>query len=99
MATPSNRPGRHSPSSIDARRLSVAVEANPLDLGAARALYQALGDSGDEQGQRQLARPRRLFMKATPQVIPPEPWFLEAPVASGVSGEGSATEPLTVVWE
>src|SRR5262249_15682570 len=38
-----------------------------------------LGDAGDEDGRRRLARDRRLLSRAAPQVVAPEPWFVEAP--------------------
>jgi GT2 family glycosyltransferase/Tfp pilus assembly protein PilF len=59
--------------------LEQAVAAQPLDLAAARALAQALGDVGDAPNQRRLARDRQLLSRAAPSLVPPEPWFAEAP--------------------
>src|SRR5262249_2800408 len=55
--------------------LKQAVEGNPFDRHAARALFQALGDTGDGFGQRRLAADQRLLAKAAPQVVPVEDWF------------------------
>ena len=57
--------------------LRQAVTANPFDRMAARALFQALGEAGDTQGQEALATTRRLLVRAAPGVIPAEPWFAE----------------------
>jgi predicted O-linked N-acetylglucosamine transferase (SPINDLY family)/GT2 family glycosyltransferase len=59
--------------------LRAAVEGNPFDLRAARALFQALCDSGDRPAAHRLARDRRLLSAAAPQAISPEEWFLNAP--------------------
>jgi GT2 family glycosyltransferase len=56
-----------------------AVAQDPFDRGAARALFQALGQVGDGVGQRRLARDQRLLTQAAPQIVPAEPWFMEAP--------------------
>jgi tetratricopeptide (TPR) repeat protein len=55
-----------------------AVEGNPLDAAAARALCQALRDSGDADGAARLAGARRLLRRAAPECVPPEPWFAAA---------------------
>ncbi len=57
--------------------LRAAVGANPMDHEAARALYHTLGAAGDAAGQHLLARDRRLFSEAAPQVVPAESWFAE----------------------
>jgi glycosyltransferase involved in cell wall biosynthesis/predicted Zn-dependent protease len=57
--------------------LRLVVEGSPFDLNAARALYQALGEAGDVEGQRELARDRALLARAAPRVVPPELWFDE----------------------
>jgi GT2 family glycosyltransferase/predicted Zn-dependent protease len=59
--------------------LRYAVAENPFDGEAARALYQALGDSGDSQGQRRVAAERRLRSQADPQIVPAEAWFMDCP--------------------
>jgi GT2 family glycosyltransferase len=59
--------------------LRAAVAANPFDVPAARALFQALGDAEDGHGQRFLARDRRLLAQAAPQIVSPEPWFMNCP--------------------
>jgi GT2 family glycosyltransferase/tetratricopeptide (TPR) repeat protein len=59
--------------------LRQAVKENPFDLPAARALFQALGDSGDGMGQRRLADEQRLLAKAAPTIAPSEPWMERVP--------------------
>jgi GT2 family glycosyltransferase/predicted Zn-dependent protease len=61
--------------------LRLAVEAQPFDAPAARALYQVLSDIGDRAGARQLARRRRLLHRSAPGSVPAEPWFEGAPPA------------------
>jgi GT2 family glycosyltransferase/Flp pilus assembly protein TadD len=56
-----------------------AVKENPFDLQAARALFQALGESGDGMGQRRLADEQRLLAKAAPKSAPGEPWMERVP--------------------
>src|SRR5262249_12675842 len=56
-----------------------ALAANPFDCAAAGALYQALGALGDSEGQRRLARDRRLLARAVPQRVSEEPWFADPP--------------------
>src|SRR5262249_37023565 len=60
--------------------LQRAVAANPLDITAARALYQALLDSGDTEGSARLARDRRLLHLAAPECVPVESWFDGPPI-------------------
>lgn len=59
-----------------------ALEENPLDRDAARALFHCLGATGDYQGQAALAEDHRLLSKAAPQLVPAEPWFV-GPAPSG----------------
>jgi glycosyltransferase involved in cell wall biosynthesis/SAM-dependent methyltransferase len=54
--------------------LRQAVDANPLDPAAARALGQALADAGDRAGLERLVQDRRLLATAVP-VLPREAWF------------------------
>ena len=61
--------------------LTQAVHANPFDTSAARALAQALLQTGDFSGHRRLAEEYRRLAQAAPQMIPVEPWFSEGPVA------------------
>jgi GT2 family glycosyltransferase/tetratricopeptide (TPR) repeat protein len=58
--------------------LAQAAQANPFDADTARALFQALGQAGDDAGQRRLARDRRRLAAAAPQVVPLEGWFADA---------------------
>jgi glycosyltransferase involved in cell wall biosynthesis/predicted Zn-dependent protease len=58
--------------------LRLAVEANPLDVPAARNLYQALGEVGDAVGQRRVARDLWLLARMIP-TLPTEPWFDQPP--------------------
>jgi GT2 family glycosyltransferase len=66
-----------------ARHLRAAVDGNPFDAEAARALFQVLGSAGDGLGQRRLASERRLLCRAAPEAIAAEPWFMEMPPAGG----------------
>jgi glycosyltransferase involved in cell wall biosynthesis/predicted Zn-dependent protease/predicted O-methyltransferase YrrM len=72
--------------------LARAVAGNPFDLRAAGALYRALGETGDRDGQRRLAADRRLLAQAAPQVVPVEPWFAPQPVP----GPGKPTRVQTL---
>ena len=58
--------------------LRQAVADNPFDLKAARALFLALGEVKDGDGQRRIARDRRLLAQAAPGVVPVEAWFQDA---------------------
>lgn len=58
--------------------LRQAVQANPFDLDAARALYHAWGSVDKPTEQRRLARDRRLLAQAAPQIVPTEEWFATA---------------------
>jgi glycosyltransferase involved in cell wall biosynthesis/tetratricopeptide (TPR) repeat protein len=62
--------------------LRQAITANPFDLAAARALFQALKETGDQAGQQALAARYRLLAQAAPQHVPQEPWFAEPGVPS-----------------
>src|SRR5205823_3976253 len=61
------------------KHLQEAVAVNPFDLQATRALFQALGDSGDGLGQSRLADERRLLAQAAVQTVPREPWMERVP--------------------
>src|SRR5207248_6632973 len=50
----------------------------PLEPQATRALFQALTDSGDEEGARRLACERKLLAEAAPGRLLPEDWFTQA---------------------
>jgi hypothetical protein len=85
------RAGRPAEAILPLRK---AVTADPFDTPAARALCQALLDSGDLAGQQQLVPERRLLSAAAPQVVPPEPWFAVPTSVNGHPGSsvnGSAT--------
>ncbi len=66
------RAGRSS-EAID--HLARAVNDDPFDSAAARALDQLLESSGCSQKRRRLARDRLLLAQAAPELIPSEPWF------------------------
>jgi GT2 family glycosyltransferase/tetratricopeptide (TPR) repeat protein len=68
---------RHLPEA--AAHLRQAVAANPFDADAARALFHVLGEAGDADGQRLLARDRRLLQQAATQAVAAEPWFANIP--------------------
>src|SRR5205823_4108605 len=59
--------------------LQAAVADDPLDAGAARALFALLGEAGDADARRRLARDRRLLARIAPQLVPAEPWFADGP--------------------
>jgi glycosyltransferase involved in cell wall biosynthesis len=67
------RPGQ----ALEHLRLASALA--PFDSAAAQALFEALGDAGDADGQRRFARERRRLAATAPEVVPPEPWFVDAP--------------------
>src|SRR5262249_38157178 len=52
-----------------------AVTGNPLDRDAARALGHMLSIVGDRASLDELVHDRRLLSRATPHLVPPEPWF------------------------
>jgi GT2 family glycosyltransferase/predicted Zn-dependent protease len=58
-------------------QLRRALEDNPLDREAARALFAALSAVGDNAGRDALVRERRLLQAAAPALVPFEPWFSE----------------------
>lgn len=59
--------------------LRAAVRADPFDRDAARALFQALGESGDTKGQRRIAEERRLLRRAASDLVPDESWMARVP--------------------
>jgi GT2 family glycosyltransferase/tetratricopeptide (TPR) repeat protein len=59
--------------------LRAAVEGNPFDRDAARALFAALGQAGDVPAQRRFGREQRLLARAAPEAVPAEDWFTKAP--------------------
>jgi tetratricopeptide (TPR) repeat protein len=76
-----------------------AVAAQPFDAAAARALYQALLDSGDAGGAAEVARQRRLLLRAAPRWLPAETWYTDPP-SSGEAipvAVGSPVTPTAVV--
>ena len=70
------RANQHAEAVVHERR---ALEGNPFDVNAARVLFQVLGAAGDGDGQRRLARDRRLLHRAAPEAVPEEPWFMRVP--------------------
>lgn len=73
--------GRAGKVSLAASHLRQAVERNPFDAQAARALYGALVECDDQEGARELARDQGLLSLAAPGVVPVQPWLLR-PVES-----------------
>jgi tetratricopeptide (TPR) repeat protein len=55
--------------------LKRGVAEQPFDRTAARALAQALHDTGDAEGLASLKRDLLLFSRVAPDLLPPEPWF------------------------
>jgi GT2 family glycosyltransferase/predicted Zn-dependent protease len=60
-----------------AAHLRLAVEGNPFDRLAPRALADALTALGRTEEFGRLARQRRLLSRAAPALVPAEPWFAE----------------------
>jgi GT2 family glycosyltransferase/predicted Zn-dependent protease len=61
--------------------LGRAVAEYPFDRDAARALFHALGEAGNDRARRRLARDRHRLAQIAPAAIPVEPWFeVPAPV-------------------
>lgn len=58
--------------------LAAAVNANPLDRPACRALFGLFGDLGDHIGQRRLARDLRRLSRIAPELFAAESWFANA---------------------
>jgi glycosyltransferase involved in cell wall biosynthesis/Flp pilus assembly protein TadD len=71
--------GRHGRVTEAVPHLQRAVDGNPFDLDAARALFQALGMAGIHAEQEAFARARRHLALAAPQLVPAEPWHAEKP--------------------
>jgi GT2 family glycosyltransferase/tetratricopeptide (TPR) repeat protein len=59
--------------------LRYAVEHDPFDREAARALAQTLTEVGEGASRRRLARDRYLLAAAAPDAVPVEAWFRDAP--------------------
>jgi tetratricopeptide (TPR) repeat protein len=74
-----------------AAHLRHAVDADPFDLPAARALFSVLGEVADRDGRRRLAQDRRRLHQANPARVPAESWFREVAAA----GETSLPEPAS----
>src|SRR5262249_13573028 len=73
-----------------------ALSADPLDAAAARALHQALLDSGDADGASRLAGQRRAPPPAAPRPPRPEPRVpppTPAPPTTGRAGAGGPAPP------
>jgi glycosyltransferase involved in cell wall biosynthesis/Flp pilus assembly protein TadD len=85
--------GRAKQPAAAAMHLRRAVDANPFDAAAARALFQALRDASDAEGQERLARERRLLRRAAPEVVAAEGWFAGVPAPEQPGG------PCRVAWE
>jgi glycosyltransferase involved in cell wall biosynthesis/tetratricopeptide (TPR) repeat protein len=77
--------GRAGKPRLAVPHLRRAVEGNPFDLAAARALWQALQDAGDPTAAEEVAARYRLLHRAAPAVVPDERWFA-APPPSGPRG-------------
>ncbi|WP_162669890.1 glycosyltransferase [Gemmata massiliana] len=54
-----------------------AVAGDPFDIGAARALFNALDDLGARDEAARLIADRRRLSQVAPQVVPPEAWFTD----------------------
>jgi glycosyltransferase involved in cell wall biosynthesis len=96
--------GRAGRASEAVEHLREAARANPFDVQAARALYQAMKDSGDEEGCRALATERTLLAKAAPRLVPVEAWFVSPQREQGrAAGEPLACAAgwcrMPIVWE
>ncbi len=75
--------------------LRAAVDANPFDEDAARALHQACRDLGDVEAAHRVAQDHRLLRRAAPGLVPDRGWDAEAaPAATGGSRPTFVTLPL-----
>jgi glycosyltransferase involved in cell wall biosynthesis/Flp pilus assembly protein TadD len=74
-----------------------AVQGNPFDRDAARALYEALGMAGRQADQAAFAQARRDLAAAAPQLIALEAWF--APPAPQFTASDTQAGPMAIVWE
>jgi GT2 family glycosyltransferase/Flp pilus assembly protein TadD len=70
--------GRANRAVAAVEHLRQASQANPLDHEAARALWQALTDIGDDEGARRQARDHKLLAEAAPGRVLEENWFQQA---------------------
>ncbi len=68
-----------------------AVQGDPLDLPAARALYHALGEVEDHVGRRDLARAAAALSRLG--LVPSQPWFDEAVPDGDLPGDAFPTRP------
>jgi GT2 family glycosyltransferase/Flp pilus assembly protein TadD len=76
------RAGRPAEAATHLRR---AVAANPFDAQAARALAQALAESGETEAAAQLVGERRLLHQAAPELMRHEEWFAAAAEPVGLT--------------
>lgn len=72
--------------------LTQAVHANPFDMDAARALAQALLQTGAVTERCRLVEEYRRLAQAAPQVVSIEPWFAEEPVAGQIPSQAGTQE-------
>jgi glycosyltransferase involved in cell wall biosynthesis/tetratricopeptide (TPR) repeat protein len=72
--------------------LRQAVQGNPFDLAAARALFHALSEIGDTEAAQALAEERRVLAIAAPGAVPAEPVFA-APM------QPSPSRGMSITWE
>jgi GT2 family glycosyltransferase/tetratricopeptide (TPR) repeat protein len=70
--------GRAGHATAAVPHLRAAVDGNPFDGGAARALCQALTEAGTPVEARRQARDRRLLARTAGRLVPAEAWFTEA---------------------
>jgi tetratricopeptide (TPR) repeat protein len=61
--------------------LQYAVEQNPFDRSAARALYQALIDAGKPAEAEAYRQERLLLRRAAPSVVRADDWLIQQPAA------------------
>jgi glycosyltransferase involved in cell wall biosynthesis/tetratricopeptide (TPR) repeat protein len=76
--------------------LQAAVDADPFDRGAARALFQALTDAGQGGQAEALKQQQVLLHVAAPTAVPAEGWFMQPHRGQGTPGAGA---PLALLWE
>ncbi len=65
--------------------LHYAVEQNPFDRSAARALYQALIDAGKTVEAEAFRQERLLLRRAAPSVVPADDWLMRSPSSTATS--------------
>jgi FkbM family methyltransferase len=89
---------RHQRFAESLPHLEAAVDADPFDSKAARALFQVLSDAGHDRAAHDFAHQRWLVQRAAPRHVAPEPWHLPPAPAPAVTLP-PADGKLLVRWQ